>query len=353
MVVLMSRSSARLPADFADAGEGALQRLWVGPLRVQVGVLVLERQLLRLLLLLVVKGDHRLLLVLAHDGLALRRARPLLLQLGDHLGLVILADVVREQLLFLQLLVKAPERRGAAVEHLHGSGALELLALLENLPDQIVIWQAHRVRDHHGAADVVHSLLQRLGRRRPLHLNLPLGDERAAVLDGSLDHSGDLVSRCVACAPLGRVWPVVWPALGAAARRDGAGADVVVLKQRRLVIEALLFWRLHWPMLSERARSIGQARELMSQIVDLDHLRQDCIHLSCSWCLVQEGVLVGALHMQQHHILRSRQANLATISALAATGTSGGAGVQMSCAVGEGGRAGGGSCACADVTVGR
>mmetsp|Transcript_80881 Transcript_80881/g.261911 ORF Transcript_80881/g.261911 Transcript_80881/m.261911 type:complete len:236 (-) Transcript_80881:262-969(-) len=183
--------------------ELALQCLGIGPLGVEVGVVLVLLQLLLLLLLLVVVRQHGLVRVLvdprlAHGGpLALRR------QLRHDLRLLVPAHVLLQSLVGPQLLAGPPEVGLGVVEDLlELGGPVELFPVLELQTCWVVDGQpvVGWVGNHHSPTHVVDVRLACLAVEAALLRHKNDINCGLRLLGCAAQDIGDLRRRRAACA---------------------------------------------------------------------------------------------------------------------------------------------------------
>mmetsp|Transcript_13278 Transcript_13278/g.39568 ORF Transcript_13278/g.39568 Transcript_13278/m.39568 type:complete len:321 (-) Transcript_13278:29-991(-) len=279
----------------AAADELGLHGLGVGPLRVEVRVVFVGSELLLLLLLLVVVRQHRLVRVLVDAGLPDGGARGLGAQLRHDLGLLVLADVLLERLVYSQLLAGPPEVRLGGIEHLLQLRlAVELLVVLQLQARGVVDRQpvVGRVGDHHCAAHVVDVRLA----RRPV--------QRALLRDeGDVDGRLRLLGRALQdLAHLGRRRHARAVAVRVRVRRRTVRVRVQLRVLAEVVREAP---RLLWPqrpVLAELPAAQSEAEHLQPQVVDLHELAEQVADVALHRGFKQKLVLLlRPLHVEDHH----------------------------------------------------
>mmetsp|Transcript_4485 Transcript_4485/g.11835 ORF Transcript_4485/g.11835 Transcript_4485/m.11835 type:complete len:246 (-) Transcript_4485:25-762(-) len=242
-----------------------------------------------------IKGDHGLLLVLGDDRFTRGRACALLLQLGNHLALVILPHILREELVTLQLFVEAPDRGLVDLEVFHRRCAFQLLAFFQYHADVVVVGEAHRVDDHHGTANVVDRLLESLSGRWHLARHLSLSGERLCVLDGALDDRSKIIRWRIARSFLAWVVPKVGTVRRLLARREVACCCVVILEKWCAILETLLLRKLHGSIHRELLRGLGKSICLSAQILHAHNTVEHDVDLGRCRHVVEESVLFGPL----------------------------------------------------------
>mmetsp|Transcript_39247 Transcript_39247/g.79273 ORF Transcript_39247/g.79273 Transcript_39247/m.79273 type:complete len:339 (+) Transcript_39247:71-1087(+) len=273
----------------------ALEGLGVGPLSVEIRVVLVVLQLLLLLLLLVVVRQHGLVRVLVDPRLPHWRPRALGCQLGDDLRLLVPAHVLLQGLVRPQLLPCPPDVGLRVVEDLlQLRRPIELLLVLELHARGVVHRQSvvRRVGDHDRPAHVVDVRLARAAVEAPLLGHEVHVDGGLGLLGGAAEHVRDFGRRRApgAEAVLVRV------------RGLPVGVDVELSDLAQVVRDAAGLLGPDRAVLCQLLARRSKPQDLQAQVVDFAQLLEEIRDAHLNGGLEKELVLLfRALHVQDHH----------------------------------------------------